>query len=131
MKRNTTTFRLRMPPSLKRDIKAAAERVGGGLHLMESELRITFSGPRFLYADEVTGVIREALARAFPEMKFTVRYRTSRTFHPSWVSLTWQGDLSETDVERAISIPLSNWRAAYEAKLQQARERLLKRASGA
>ena len=47
--------------------------------------------------------------------------------HPSWVSLTWQGGSSGTDVESTISTPLSNWRAAYEAKQQAARDGLTRR----
>ena len=95
------------------------------------ELRITFRGQRWSPdAGKIAAVIREALAQAFPAVKFTVRYRTAKTLiHPSWVSLTWQRGPSGMDVESAISTPLSNWQAAHEAKQQAARDRLTRPSS--
>jgi hypothetical protein len=36
----------------------------------------------------IAKMITAALARAYPDIKFKVRYRTSRTFRPSWVEIS-------------------------------------------
>jgi hypothetical protein len=73
-------------------------------------LRVTFKGPWYPSGVSVAKVVRAALAEAFPDVKFTIRYRTSQTYvHPSWVALTWSAGPSDTDVAAAIGGPLRQY----------------------
>ena len=47
--------------------------------------------------------LRKALTLAFPAVDFTLRYRTSQTFHPSWVEVSWHGAPSEADVHSVLA----------------------------
>jgi hypothetical protein len=54
----------------------------------------------------VAPAIREALERVYPSVTFQIRYRTSRTFRPSWVEVTWSHGPSELEAEAVVSVAL-------------------------
>jgi len=47
--------------------------------------------------------VSEALQRTFPAVKFTVRYRTSHTYRPSWVEVRWRAGPAEGEVNTVIA----------------------------
>ena len=64
-------------------------------------VRMTFGGR--WSRQPAANALRKALTLAFPAVDFTLRYRTSQTFHPSWVEVSWHGAPSEADVHSALA----------------------------
>jgi hypothetical protein len=76
---------------------------------MPTDLLIEFKESMYPVTTKgIAKVIREALARAFPGVAFTVRYRTSQTFiSPSWVRVSWEGGPDAGEVETTLASPLA------------------------
>jgi hypothetical protein len=69
-------------------------------------------------AKPVAAAFREALALAFPAVDFTLRYRTSQTFRPSWVEISWRGPPSEADADSALDVVMHEISAERKRKLR-------------